>query len=89
MNTVSTTQSRSAEEIQNWLIAQMAERLELDDDEIDIHTPFDNYDLDSAQAMSMLGKLETWLGYEFNPVVIFNYPTIAELAERLAEETRV
>ncbi|MBE9077339.1 acyl carrier protein [Romeria aff. gracilis LEGE 07310] len=88
MNPTKTTQSHSAEAIQDWLIAQMAQRLDYDADEIDIHEPFDNYDLDSAQAMGMLGQLETWLGYEFNPVLIFNYPTIAELAERLAEETQ-
>ncbi len=87
MTSTQTTPVRSAEEIQNWLIDQMSARLDLDGDEIDIHEPFDNYDLDSAQAMGMLGKLETWLGYEFNPVFIFNYPTVAELADRLAEET--
>ena len=88
MNSTQTTPKPSAEDIQNWLIDQMAARLELDTDDIDIHEPFDNYELDSAQAMGMLGKLETWLAYEFNPVLIFNYPTIAELAERLAEEIR-
>lgn len=88
MNTNQTTQVRSAEEIQNWLIAQMADRLQLDADEIDIDEPFDSYELDSAQAMGMLGKLEGWLGYEFNPVVIFNYPTVSELSARLAEEIR-
>ncbi len=86
MSSVQTTQSRSTEEIQDWLIAQMAERLNVDADDIDIDEPFDNYNLDSAKAMGMLGQLETWLGYEFNPVIIFNYPTIAELAGRLAEE---
>ena len=87
MSSAQTTQSHSVEEIQDWLITQMAERLDVDADEIDIDEPFDNYNLDSAKAMGMLGQLETWLGYEFNPVVIFNYPTIAELAGRLAEET--
>lgn len=86
MNSVQTTPVRSAEEIQHWLLAQISTRLDLDVDEIDIHEPFDNYDLDSARAMGMLSKLEIWLGCEFNPVVIFNYPTVAELAERLAEE---
>ncbi|MDJ0529570.1 MAG: acyl carrier protein, partial [Microcystis sp. M53600_WE12] len=33
----------------------------------------------------LLGRLEKWLGKELNPVVIFNYPTIAELATRLGE----
>lgn len=88
ISTNSIQQSRSAEEIQTWLIEQLAERLDIHPDDVDVHEPFDNYGLDSAQALSMLGKLEDWLGYGFNPVLIFNYPTVAELADRLAEETK-
>lgn len=78
-------QSQTAETIQGWLISQLAERLEIEPDDVDINEPFDNYDLDSAQSMLLLGKLEKWLGRNFNPVLIFNYPTVAELSQRLAE----
>lgn len=77
----------TVDEIQNWLIGQLAERLEIDPDEIDIDEPFDNYNLDSGKALILLGRLEKWLGQEFNPVLIFNYPTVAQLAERLASQT--
>ncbi len=85
--TISNNQSRSAETIQAWLLVEFAERLEIETDEIDVHEPFDSYDLNSAQTMILLGKLEKWLGCKLNPVLIFNYPNIAELAQRLAEET--
>ena len=88
MNPVQTTFVPSIEEIQNWLLAQISARLDLDVYEIDIDEPFDSYDLDSAQAMGLISKLEIWLGRELNPVLIFNYPTVAELAERLAEEVQ-
>lgn len=80
-------QSHNQEAIQEWLIAQLAERLEIDPEDIDIQEPFDSYDLSSAQALILLGKLEKWLGHNFNPVLIFNYPTVEQLAQRLAEET--
>lgn len=80
------SQFHTIDEIQNWLINQLAERLEIDPDEIDINEPFDNYNLDSGKALILLGRLEKWLGQEFNPVLIFNYPTVAQLAERLASE---
>ncbi len=80
-------QSQIAETIQDWLINQFAERLEIDLEDIDIDEPFDNYDLNSLETMILLKKLEKWLGRSLNPTLIFNYPTIAELAERLAEET--
>jgi acyl carrier protein len=82
-------QHQTVELIQAWLINQLAEQLEIEPDDIDIHEPFDNYDLDSARALSMLGKLEKWLGRNFNPVLIFNYPTVEQLAQRLAEEASV
>jgi acyl carrier protein len=78
--------TRTVEEIQLWLIDQLAERLELEPEDIDMYEPFDNYNLDSAQALILLGRLENWLGREFNPVLIFNYPTVAELADRLASD---
>jgi acyl carrier protein len=85
--TISNNQSRSAETIQAWLLVEFAERLEIEPNDIDIHESFDNYDLNSAQTIILLGKLEKWLGCKLNPILIFNYPNIAELAERLAEET--
>lgn len=81
--------SQTLETIQVWLVAQFAERLEIDPEDIDISEPFDNYGLNSAETMILLTKLEKWLGRNLNPTLIFNYPTIGELAQRLAEETRV
>lgn len=81
--------SQPVETIQVWLVTQFAERLEIDPEDIDTCEPFDNYGLNSAETMILLGKLERWLGRNLNPTLIFNYPTIAELAQRLAEETSV
>jgi acyl carrier protein len=75
----------TVEDIQNWLIDQFAQQLDVDPDDIDIDEPFDNYELDSSKALVLLGRLEKWLGKELNPVLIFNYPTITQLAQRLEE----
>lgn len=75
------------DEIQAWLIDQLAERLEMEPADIDINEPFDNYDLDSSQALILLGRLEKWLGREFNPVLIFNYPSVEQLAQRLVQDS--
>lgn len=73
----------TVEDIQNWLVDQFAQQLDVDPDDIDIDEPFDNYQLDSSKALVLLGRLEKWLGKELNPVLIFNYPTITQLAQRL------
>lgn len=78
-------QPRTLEDIQNWLLEQFAQQLDVDADDIDIDEPFDSYELDSSQALVLLSKLEKWLGKKLNPVLIFNYPTIAELSDRLGE----
>ncbi len=83
--TIKTEKPKTVEEIQNWLIDQFAQQLNIEADDIDIEEPFDNYELDSSKALILLGRLEKWLGKELNPVVMFNYPTIAELSERLGE----
>ncbi|WP_198648795.1 acyl carrier protein [Cyanothece sp. BG0011] len=83
--TIKTEQPKTVEDIQNWLIDQFAQQLDVEPDDIDVEEPFDNYELDSSKALILLGRLEKWLGKELNPVVMFNYPTIAELSERLGE----
>jgi acyl carrier protein len=76
----------SAEAIQEWLVTQLADRLEIDPEDIDIQAPFESFNLESAQALALLTKLEQWLGRSVPPMLIWNYPTIELLAQRLAEE---
>jgi acyl carrier protein len=76
----------TAEEIQAWLVAQIAEQLGIEFEEIDVRLPFDSYGLDSAQAMSIAAKGEEILGFQPAPVLMWHYPTIESLSERLAEE---
>jgi acyl carrier protein len=73
-------------EVQDWLVSYLANLLEIDLDEVDVTVSFDRYGLDSATAIGMTGNLEEWLGYELDPTLIYDYPTIEALAENLAEE---
>jgi acyl carrier protein len=79
------TQSKTAESIQDWLVEQLAMRLGMDVDDIDIQASFESFGLESAEALVLLSKLEQWLGYSVPPVLIWNYPTIEQLSQRLAE----
>jgi acyl carrier protein len=79
-----TQEQKSAESIQDWLIEQVAQRLSLDPDEIDIQAAFESFGMESADALVLLNQLEQWLGRSVPPVLIWNYPTIAQLSERLA-----
>ncbi|OKH28883.1 acyl carrier protein [Chroogloeocystis siderophila] len=77
----------TAAEIHNWLIVQISEQLGIESDEINIREPLDSYGLDSAQAMLIARKAEKLLGCQISPVLIWHYPTIEGLSQRLAEES--
>lgn len=76
----------SADAIQIWLIAQLAQQLGVEPEAIDRRQPLDSYGLDSAQAMSLISKAERLLGFELSPLLLWHYPTVEALSQRLAEE---
>lgn len=82
-----TASSQQENQIQSWLVEQLASKLGLSVNEIDIGEPFANYGLDSLQAVRLSADLEDWLGVKLAPTVAYDYPTIASLAEYLAAET--
>lgn len=77
--------SLSAADIQAWLITNLAELIGVETDEIDIRENLENYGLDSAQAMTLVSKLEKMLGFQPSPVLLWHYPNIESLSQRLAE----
>ncbi|MEA5617306.1 thioester reductase domain-containing protein [Cronbergia sp. UHCC 0137] len=80
-------QSFSAEDIQAFLVSNLAEVINTTPEEIDVEENLENYGLDSAQAMIIISKLEHLLGFKPAPVLLWHYPTIASLSARLAEES--
>ncbi|WP_414548496.1 thioester reductase domain-containing protein [Anabaena sp. CCY 0017] len=79
-------QAYSAADIQAWLVTNLAELIGVETDEIDINENLETYGLDSAQAMTLVSKLEKLLGFQPSPVLLWHYPNIASLSQRLAEE---
>lgn len=73
----------SATEIQDWLLAYLADLLAIDPDDFDVTVPFDRYGLDSSAAVVMTGDLQDWLGKEVAATVIYDYPTVEALIEHL------
>jgi len=77
--------ARQPEEIQEWLVNYLARILETPPAEIDVDASFDQFALDSVNAIGMTGDLETWLGVQIDPMVAYDYPTIRSLSQYLAE----
>ncbi|MTJ20310.1 NAD-dependent epimerase/dehydratase family protein [Dolichospermum sp. UHCC 0352] len=80
-------QSYNAESIQAFLVSHLAEVVGVETAEIDVDENLENYGLDSAQAMMIISKLEELLGFKPSPILLWHYPNIAALSQRLSEES--
>jgi phthiocerol/phenolphthiocerol synthesis type-I polyketide synthase D len=80
---------QDAEAIQAWLIGKLAEALQISPDEIDESEPFARYGIGSAQAVSMAGDLEDWLGRALPATLLYDHPTIDALAHYLSASPEV
>ncbi len=79
-------QAKSAEAIQTWLISALAELLEIKPQQIDVQESLAYYGLNSVEAVTISGDLSDWLGRDISPNVVWDYPTIAAIAQYLASE---
>ena len=70
--------------IRQWLVAQLADRLELDPTQIDVNKPLAEYGLNSATAVGISGELQEWLGRSLPVTLLYDYPTIAALSQFLS-----
>lgn len=77
--------SGSVRRIEDWLVMRIAALRDLPSDQIDPEVPFSRYGLDSAEAAILAVDLEDWLHKPLSSELIWNRPTIASLAEAVAD----
>lgn len=80
-----TTVRRSAQEISDWLVGEVARLIEADRAAVSPEGPLVDYLTDSRDALSLAAELQDWLGREVSAYVMWDFPTIASLARHLAE----
>jgi acyl carrier protein len=78
---------RSAVEIQDWMVTYIAQELGVPQEQVDVSVPFENFGLDSAVAIGMTGDLGEWASCRIDPTLVYDYPTIQDMAEYLAGDT--
>jgi acyl carrier protein len=77
--------NRSLAEIEALLAERVAAKTGLSPAAIDRSRRFDDYGLDSADAVVLVGDLEDFVGRPLSASLPYSHPTIARLAARLAE----
>ncbi|MFM7348809.1 MAG: acyl carrier protein [Erythrobacter sp.] len=71
------------QQVQTWMVDYLAKLLMLDRARIDVTDTFESYGLDSAAMVGMTGDLSDWAGIEIDPVIAYDYPTIAALSSQV------
>jgi acyl carrier protein len=67
--------------ILRWLTAQLASYLEVPATAIDPMVPLAEMGVDSVHAVSLVGDVEAHFDIDVDPTLIFDYPTLAHIAE--------
>jgi phthiocerol/phenolphthiocerol synthesis type-I polyketide synthase A len=73
-------------ELQAGLRAILARELHLPEADLNLDRPFAEYGLNSVMAMSVRRETEQFVGIELSATMLFNYPTVIDLAEFLAKK---
>lgn len=71
-------------EVREWLVEKIAVRTGLEAHEVRPEMFFDEFDLDSTEALVLAGELEEWLGFALAPTALWYFPTIEKIAEHVA-----
>jgi acyl carrier protein len=71
--------------IEGWLIDWIAKELGMPPAEIETSKSLLDYSLSSVTAMMLVGDLEEWLGLTLPPTLVWDYPSIAAIADYLVE----
>jgi phthiocerol/phenolphthiocerol synthesis type-I polyketide synthase A len=73
-------------ELQTGLRAILARELHMTEADLNLDRPFAEYGLNSVMAMSVRRETEQFVGIELSATMLFNYPTIVDLADYLTKK---
>jgi acyl carrier protein len=76
----------SAAGIQSWMQAHIGDALKVAGETVDPTQPFTSYGLDSIAGYTLTLELAEWLERDLPASLLWEYPTIVELAQFLSEE---
>jgi acyl carrier protein len=73
-------------DIRAWCTDYVAKTLQVPASQIAADATFSRLGLDSAMAVFLVVELEEWLGLELESNVVFEHPSIEELARYIASK---
>ena len=70
--------------ILRWLTATLASSLEVAPSTLDPMVPLADMGVDSVRAVGLVGDMEMYYDIDVDPTLIFDYPTLAHIAEYIS-----
>lgn len=74
----------SVDALQAYITRFICTEMDLPPDEVDLYTSLGAYGVGSLAGTKLIGSLEQQFSVRLSPTLIFEYPTIAELAQAIA-----
>jgi acyl carrier protein len=71
----------------DWIASYLAAKLNLRAEAIDRTAMFSEYGVDSLFAVVMTGDLGVWIGRDIDPTVLYQCPTVNDLARHVVSVT--
>ncbi len=76
---------KSHDKIKAWISTELAEILECNIEDINPEQEFSSLGIDSLVAFSMTGELSEWIGEDLSATLLWEYPTISSLSQKISE----
>lgn len=70
-------------EFRSWLIERVAKYCRKNIESIDSNANFSDYGLDSVSALTLVGDMEDYLGFELETTIIWDFPSISKLVNHV------
>ena len=70
----------------HWLITRLAWHLEVPTHAVDPTVPLAEIGVDSVRAVGLVGDIEVHWDIDVDPTLVFDYPTLAHIAEYISCE---
>ncbi|MFQ6326709.1 acyl carrier protein [Nocardia sp. CWNU-33] len=75
--------------IQGWLVERIADYTERAPHQVDPAVPLAELGMDSVSAVTLCGEIEDRWSLDVDTTLVFDYPTIADIAGYIAAEFSV
>ncbi|MEV5071090.1 acyl carrier protein [Microbacterium sp. LMI12-1-1.1] len=75
----------TATEIEQWLVGRVVAYGKMQADDFTVDTPLAELGLDSVYALTLCGDIEDEFELEVDPTIVWDHPTIRELAEGIRQ----